>query len=76
MPYVSRGEKPTAYTLKYTLSYCELLSLCSSFLLLFYYITVVWGEINVQVDVIFILDVHFSVFNHSVVFNSLKPHGL
>ena len=44
--------------------------------IVFYYIMVVWGEMNVQVDVIFIFDVHFSVFNHSVVFNSLKPHGL
>ena len=33
------------------------------------------GEINVQVDVIFIFDVHFSVFNHSVVSNSSHPHG-
>ena len=76
MPCVSRGEKPTPYTLKYTLSYCELLSLCFSFLLLFYYIVVVWGEINVKVDVIFIFDVHFGVFNHSSVFSSLQPHGL
>ena len=76
MPCVSRGEKPTPYTLKYTLSYYELLSLCFSFLLLFYYIMVVWGEINLQVDVIFIFDVHFSVFNHSVVSNSFQPHGL
>ena len=72
---MSRGENPTPYTLKYTLSYCELLSLCFSFVL-FYYIVVVWGEINVKVDVIFIFDVHFGVFNHSSVFSSLQPHGL
>ena len=76
MPCVSRGEKPTPYTLKCTLSYYELLSLCFSFLLLLYYIMVVLGEINLQVDVIFIFDVHFSVFNHSVVSNSFQPHGL